>query len=103
MASTAVGTPGYVSPEIIEGKGYGKETDFWSIGVILYVMLCGFPPFFADDNAELFELIKKAEYDFPEEFWCDISDSAKDLVKKLLVVDRNQRLNAEQVLAHPWM
>lgn len=73
LASTAVGTPGYVSPEIVSGQGYGKETDCWSLGVILYVMLCGFPPFFADDNAELFEMIKKAEYDFPEDFWAEIS------------------------------
>jgi len=103
LASTAVGTPGYVSPEIIQGQGYGKETDCWSLGVILYVMLCGFPPFFADDNAELFEMIKKADYDFPEDFWAEVSEEAKDLVKRLLTVDKASRLTSEQILSHPWM
>ena len=58
FATTACGTPGYVAPEIVSGTGYGKEVDFWSIGVIIYILLCGFPPFYEDDNAALFEQIK---------------------------------------------
>lgn len=57
LATTACGTPGYVAPEIIEGKGYGKEVDYWSIGIILYIMLCGFPPFYDENNQKLFEAI----------------------------------------------
>jgi len=58
LATTACGTPGYVAPEILLGKGYGREVDYWSIGVILYIMLCGFPPFFEENNQKLFEMIK---------------------------------------------
>jgi len=87
MATTACGTPGYVAPEVLRGKGYGKEVDFWSIGVILYVLLCGFPPFYEETNQELFETIKKGKFDFPSPYWDDISDMAKDLINNLLVVD----------------
>jgi len=68
-ATTACGTPGYVAPEIVSGKGYGKEVDFWSIGVIIYILLCGFPPFFEDDNAKLFEMIKAGSFEFPSPYW----------------------------------
>jgi len=54
LATTACGTPGYVAPEIVAGQGYGKEVDYWSIGIILYIMLCGFPPFYEENNKELF-------------------------------------------------
>jgi calcium/calmodulin-dependent protein kinase I len=57
LATTACGTPNYVAPEIIAGKGYSKEVDLWSIGVIIYIMLCGFPPFYDDNNTQLFKLI----------------------------------------------
>jgi len=76
MATTTCGTPGYVSPEILneQNKGYGKECDYWSIGVVLYILLCGFPPFYDDDNFVLFEKIKRGEYDFPSPSWDNISD-----------------------------
>ena len=103
LASTACGTPGYVAPEILEGKGYGQEVDYWSIGIVLYILLCGFPPFFEEDNVKLFETIKQGKYEFPCPFWDDISDMAKDLIAKLLVVDPKERLNADQILDHPWI
>lgn len=71
--------------------------------VILYILLCGFPPFYHENTAQLYKQIKKGEYDFPAPYWTDISDSAKDLVKKLLTVDPKQRYTAKQVLSHPWI
>ncbi len=65
--------------------------------------LCGFPPFYADSNKELFEIIKKGEFDFPSPYWDEISDLAKDLIKKLLVVEPSERLSAEKILEHPWV
>lgn len=100
---TACGTPGYVSPEVLKNEDYGMEVDCWSLGVILYILLCGFPPFFHDTAAGLYKLIKEGKYDFPDEYWKDITDSAKDLVRCLLVVDKTKRYTAVQVLQHPWV
>lgn len=100
---TACGTPGYVAPEIIMGKEYDREVDMWSLGVILYILLCGFPPFYEEHTPELFKVIKKGEYDFPEPYWDDVSEEAKDLINKLLVVDPAKRLTAAQVFEHEWM
>jgi serine/threonine protein kinase len=103
LMTTACGTPGYVAPEILIGKGYDNAVDYWSIGVIIYVMLCGFPPFFEDSNEKLFDAIKKGEYEFPSPQWDEISDYAKDLIKKLLVVDPYKRIDADGILKHPWI
>jgi calcium/calmodulin-dependent protein kinase I len=103
LMMTACGTPGYVAPEILTGKGYDVAVDYWSIGVILYVMLCGFPPFSEDSNEKLFEMIKTGNYEFPSPQWDPISDYAKDLIKKLLVVDPSKRLTADGILKHPWV
>jgi len=103
LMTTACGTPGYVAPEILEGKGYSAAVDYWSIGVIIYVMLCGFPPFYEDTNEKLFDMIKKAQFEFPSPQWDDISDYAKDLIKKLLISDPSKRLNAREILKHPWI
>jgi len=100
---TACGTPGYVAPEVLMNQNYTKAVDMWSLGVILYILLCGFPPFYHPKTSELYKLIKAGEYDFPDPYWTDISDSAKDLVKKLLCVDQKKRYTAEQVLAHAWV
>lgn len=103
LMMTQCGTPGYVAPEILEGKGYDQGVDFWSVGIILYILLCGFPPFYDEDTLKLYELIKRAKFEFPSPYWDDVSDSAKDLIKRLLCVDPKRRLKAEEILAHPWM
>lgn len=102
FAETACGTPGYVAPEIISGKGYGKEVDYWSIGITLYILLCGFPPFYDEDNTALFEQIKSGTFEFPSPYWDDVSDIAKDLISKLLKVDPSERLQGDEILEHPW-
>ena len=100
---TACGTPGYVSPEMLRHERYGQSTDLWSLGVILYVILCGFPPFYSESTHRLYEQIKAGEYDFPSPYWTNISREAKDLVRKLLCVDVSKRYTADQVLQHPWL
>jgi len=100
---TTCGTPGYVAPEIISGKRYHKEVDMWSLGVIAYILLCGYPPFYDSNQAQLFKKIRKGQYQFEPEFWDQVSDDAKDLVKGLLLVDVASRFTVEDVLKHPWV
>ncbi|KCV72870.1 calcium/calmodulin-dependent protein kinase I [Fonticula alba] len=83
--------------------GYGKSVDNWSIGVIAYILLCGYPPFYDEDQATLFQTIMAGVFDFHVEYWSHISDSAKDLIRRLLTVDPAQRLTAEEALRHPWI
>jgi calcium/calmodulin-dependent protein kinase I len=103
MMQTACGTPGYVAPEVLQAKGYDKEVDLWSIGVITYILLCGFPPFYNEKLQELFEQIMRADYDFPEDYWAEISDNAKNFISRLLVVDPKKRMTAKEALEHPWL
>jgi len=103
MMQTACGTPGYVAPEVLQAIGYDKEVDMWSIGVITYILLCGFPPFYNENLPELFEQIMKADYDFPEDYWKEVSETAKDFIRRLLVVDPKQRLTGKKALEHPWL
>merc|ERR1712224_544862 len=99
---TSCGTPGYVAPEVISREGYGKECDMWSVGVILYALLCGYIPFY-EDPPELYDSIRNARFDFPDEDWDVISAESKDLICKLLVVYPKVRLSPDQVLQHPWI
>lgn len=101
--TTACGTPGYVAPEILSGKQYDYKVDVWSFGIIVYILLCGFPPFYHTNNAELFRLIKKGKFEFPKEYWSSVSDDAKDFIRKLLVVDPKDRLTMSEVLQDKWM
>ncbi|RLN98171.1 hypothetical protein BBJ28_00018027 [Nothophytophthora sp. Chile5] len=111
---TACGTPGYVAPEILEGKPYGKTVDIWSIGVITYILLCGYPPFHDDNHNALFKKIKKGKFQFDSPYWDHVSDDAKDLISQMLVVDpekrysvavvvANCRATVDQLLAHRWV
>ncbi|EFA79379.1 myosin light chain kinase [Heterostelium album PN500] len=103
MMQTACGTPSYVAPEVLNATGYDKEVDMWSVGVITYILLCGFPPFYGDTIPEIFEFIMEANFEYPEEYWSHISSAAKDFINKLLVVDAKARLSAEDALNHPWL
>lgn len=103
MMQTACGTPGYVAPEVLSATGYEKEVDMWSIGVITYILLCGFPPFFGETVPELFEQIMGADYDYPEDYWNDVSDEAKAFIDALLVVEPAKRMTTKQALEHPWL
>jgi len=103
--STPCGTAHYVAPEVLMSKAYDCKADMWSLGVIIYMLLCGFPPFFdAQGNQKrLYKLIKLGKYRFPSPYWDYVSENAKDLVRRLLVLDPTKRFSAKQTLAHQWV
>ncbi|XP_019163925.1 PREDICTED: calcium-dependent protein kinase 7-like [Ipomoea nil] len=97
-----VGSPYYMAPEVLK-RNYGHEVDIWSAGVILYILLCGVPPFWAETEQGVAQAIIRSVVDFKRDPWPKVSDNAKDLVKKMLNPDASQRLTAQQVLEHPWL
>ncbi|KAK2639708.1 hypothetical protein Ddye_027503 [Dipteronia dyeriana] len=97
-----VGSAYYVAPEVLRRR-YGKEMDIWSAGVILYILLSGVPPFWAETEKGIFDAILQGDIDFDTQPWPTISTSAKDLVRRMLTQDPKKRINAAQVLEHPWM
>ncbi|KAI5095398.1 calcium/calmodulin-dependent protein kinase type 1B, partial [Silurus meridionalis] len=101
--STACGTPAYVAPELLQEKTYGKEVDLWAMGVISFILLCGYPPFYDDSDTELYKQIIEAKVEFDSPYWDDISDSAKDFIVHLLEKDPKRRFNCEQALQHLWI
>ncbi|RZC36561.1 calcium/calmodulin-dependent protein kinase type 1 [Asbolus verrucosus] len=103
IMATACGTPGYVAPEVLAQKPYGKAVDVWSIGVISYILLCGYPPFYDENDANLFAQILKGEFEFDSPYWDEISDSAKDFIRQLMCVNVEKRFTCRQALAHPWI
>ncbi|KAF7669484.1 hypothetical protein LDENG_00189670 [Lucifuga dentata] len=103
IMSTACGTPGYVAPEVLAQKPYSKAVDCWSIGVITYILLCGYPPFYEESESRLFSKIMKAQYEFDSPFWDDISESAKDFIRNMMQKNPDMRYTMEQALRHPWI
>ncbi|KAK2377838.1 calcium-dependent protein kinase [Trifolium repens] len=97
-----VGSVYYIAPEVLRRK-YGKEIDIWSAGAILYILICGVPPFCAETQEGIFEAILQGHIDFYCPPWPIISNSAKDLVRKMLTQDPKKRITASQVLEHPWI
>ncbi|RXM33783.1 Calcium/calmodulin-dependent protein kinase type 1 [Acipenser ruthenus] len=91
------------APELLEQKTYGKAVDCWAVGVIAYILLCGYPPFYDENDMELYKQIVKAEYAFDSPYWDDISESAKDFISHLLQKDPEKRYTSEQALQHPWI
>ncbi|PUZ54308.1 hypothetical protein GQ55_5G120800 [Panicum hallii var. hallii] len=97
-----VGSAYYIAPEVLK-RNYGPEADIWSIGVILYILLCGVPPFWAESEHGIFNSILRGQVDFSSDPWPRISPGAKDLVKKMLTSDPKKRISAYDVLNHPWI
>lgn len=97
-----VGSPYYMAPEVLK-RNYGPEVDVWSAGVILYILLCGVPPFWAETEQGVAQAIIRSVVDFRRDPWPKVSDNAKDLVKKMLNPDPTKRLTAQEVLDHPWL
>eukprot|EP01100_Stratorugosa_tubuloviscum_P008642 TRINITY_DN359_c0_g1_i6.p1 TRINITY_DN359_c0_g1~~TRINITY_DN359_c0_g1_i6.p1 ORF type:complete len:397 (+),score=208.50 TRINITY_DN359_c0_g1_i6:196-1386(+) len=100
---TSVGSPGYVAPEVLTAETYDKSVDMWSLGVILYILLSGYPPFFADTSTELFKKIIDVSYDFEDPIWEQISEAPKNIIRNLLVKDPSKRLTAKAVLQDSWV
>ncbi|CAN7011538.1 hypothetical protein IGI04_012113 [Brassica rapa subsp. trilocularis] len=97
-----VGSAYYVAPEVLRRR-YGKEVDIWSAGIILYILLSGVPPFWAETEKGIFDAILEGHIDFESQPWPSISNSAKDLVRKMLTADPKRRISAADVLEHPWL
>lgn len=93
MTHTTCGTPGYVAPEILEQKPYGFSCDYWSIGIVAFILLSGSAPFFETDHLVMMNKIKACEYDFEVETWRNVSDSAKDFIGRILVKEPWERMN----------
>lgn len=103
LLNSQCGTPGYVAPEILNRQPYGAEVDLWSLGVIGYILLGGYPPFHDTNQARLFQRIKKGVYKFHDEYWSEISQDAKDLISRMLTVDQKKRITAAEALQHPYL
>ncbi|XVE81835.1 hypothetical protein DITRI_Ditri15bG0097900 [Diplodiscus trichospermus] len=97
------GNPYYVAPEVLAGREYGEKVDIWSCGVVLYIMLAGFPPFYGETVIEIFEAVLRGNLRFPVCVFQSVSPTAKDLLRKMLGKDVCRRFSAEQVLRHPWI
>ncbi|CAD7675374.1 unnamed protein product [Nyctereutes procyonoides] len=97
------GTPGYLSPEVLRKDPYGKPVDLWACGVILYILLVGYPPFWDEDQHRLYQQIKAGAYDFPSPEWDTVTPEAKDLINKMLTINPSKRITAAEALKHPWI
>uniref|UniRef100_A0A8K9XA63 calcium/calmodulin-dependent protein kinase n=1 Tax=Oncorhynchus mykiss TaxID=8022 RepID=A0A8K9XA63_ONCMY len=97
------GTPGYLSPEVLRKDPYGKPVDMWACGVILYILLVGYPPFWDEDQHRLYQQIKAGAYDFPSPEWDTVTPDAKDLINKMLTINPAKRITTAEALKHPWI
>lgn len=120
------GTPGYLSPEVLRKEPYSYAVDMWACGVVLYILLVGYPPFWDDDQRRMFELIKRGKYEvrrgernererrrseiidssspqYPSPEWDSVTAAAKELIDRMLTLDQNKRITAEEALKHPWI
>lgn len=97
------GTPGYLSPEVLKKEPYGKAVDIWACGVILYILLVGYPPFWDEDQHRLYSQIKSGAYDYPSPEWDTVTPEAKNLINQMLTVNPYKRITAAEALKHPWI
>ena len=97
------GTPGFVAPEILKGHTYGQSVDVWSLGCIVYILLGGYPPFDDASQPMLFRKIKSGSYAFHEEYWGHVSEDAKDLIRRMLTLNPDERITAHEALRHQWI
>ncbi|XP_062398458.1 calcium/calmodulin-dependent protein kinase type II delta chain-like [Sardina pilchardus] len=97
------GTPGYLSPEVLRKEAYGKPVDIWACGVILYILLVGYPPFWDEDQHKLYQQIKAGAYDFPSPEWDTVTPEAKNLINQMLTINPAKRITSQEALKHPWV
>jgi len=97
------GTPGYLSSEVLKKDPYGKPVDIWACGVILYILLVGYPPFWDEDQHRLYAQIKAGAYDYPSPEWDTVTPEAKNLINSMLTVNPTKRITAQEALRHPWI
>merc|ERR1719162_2186270 len=102
VLTTKAGTPYYVAPQVLAGK-YDKASDLWSLGVIMYVVLCGYPPFYGETDAEVLSKVRLGNFSFNAADWKNISEDAKNLIRMLLKMNPRDRYTAEQALHHEWI
>lgn len=104
VLTTTCGTPGYMAPEIFDKTGHGKPVDMWALGVITYFLLCGYTPFDRDTSVEEIKAIMAGDYSFePEEYWEDISEKAKDFIRRCLTVKSSERISSTEARTHPFL
>jgi len=97
------GSPYYVAPEVLYGRDYGLEVDVWSLGVVTYILLCGFAPFRGDTEDDTYKQIKHGTLEFPSPYWDNITVNAKDLISRMLDRDQKSRIKASEILTHQWL
>lgn len=102
MLQQVAGTPFYIAPEVIDQRPYGTKADMWSIGVLLYILLSGYTPFSGSDCEEIFAKIRIGTISFDQPEFKSVSEDAKDLIKKLIVVNQFDRYSAKEALEHDW-
>eukprot|EP00927_Polykrikos_kofoidii_P054908 TRINITY_DN49250_c0_g1_i1.p1 TRINITY_DN49250_c0_g1~~TRINITY_DN49250_c0_g1_i1.p1 ORF type:complete len:558 (+),score=126.80 TRINITY_DN49250_c0_g1_i1:286-1959(+) len=102
IMTTKVGTPYYVAPQVLEGR-YTEKCDIWSCGVIMYILLCGYPPFYGDTDHQIFATVRSGKFSFPQDDWANVSDEAKKLIRVMLTRDQHDRCSAEAAFNDSWV